>query len=168
MDSCYSPSSRFGILLQTVLTIFHYGKYSTSMSLAIISPSFFSNFFLALLFVVFWSCFFCVPCLNFCFIFIPSPFSLWAVFWAFCFQLYLQNDFPFTCISNLCFFLNPPSFHLTLPNLFLTFPPDHLSSACFPIPWALLLSAVLRDFSHVLHLLTFFRGVDAIVYFSIF
>ena len=119
----------------------------------------------------------CIPlfaCLALCslswFLFhlYTNSLSLWAVFWAFCFQLYLQNYFLFTCISNLCFFLNPPSFHLTLPNLFLTFPPDHLNNACFQIPWTLLLSAVLSDFSHVLHLLTFFQGVDVIVHFSIF
>lgn len=131
--------------------------------LAIISPSFFSNFFLELLLAVFWSFFFCVHCLIFCFIFIPSFFLFEPYFERFVFQLYLQDYFLFTCISNLCFFLNPPSFHFTLQNLFLTFHPDHLNNGCFQIPWTLLLSAVLSDFSHLFHLLTFSGGVDVSV-----
>ena len=89
-------------------------------------------------------------------------------FECFVFQLYLHNYFLFTCISNLCFFLNPPSFHPALQTLFLTLPPDQLNNACFQIPWTLLLSAVLSDFSHLLHLFTVFRGVDVIAYFLIF
>ena len=56
-------------------------------------------------------------------------------FECFVFQLYLHNYFLFTCISNLCFFLNPPSFHPALQTLFLTLPPDQLNNACFQIPW---------------------------------
>ena len=82
-----------------------------------------------------------------------------VLFFSFIFKIISSS----LALAILCFFLNPPSFHFTLQNLFLTFHPGHLNNACFQIPWTLLLSAVLNDSSHLFHLLTFSGRVDVSV-----
>lgn len=135
------------------------------MSLAIISPSFF-HFFIS-----FWNSYQLYFGASY-FVFTVS-FSISYLYHLFfslsCILSVLFFSFIFKIISSslalaiLCFFLNPPSFHFTLQNLFLTFHPDHLNNACFQIPWTLLLSAVLNDSSHLFHLLTFSGRVDVSV-----
>lgn len=95
--------------------------------------------------------------------------SLWAVFWAFYFfSLNFKMISFFTCISNLCFFLKPNCFSSCITKPICAFHLDHLNHAHFQILWTLLLSEVLSEFYHLLHLLTLSQGVNVTVGFVIF
>ena len=99
---CYVSSSGFRVLLQTSLMIFHYGKFSTNMSLTIISPS----FYLWFIYVILISCILDLLALcsmsQFLFHLYTNSLSLWAVFWAFYFFSFIFFFSNWSIISSQC------------------------------------------------------------------